>query len=140
MKSILFVFITMMASFGFAQSPIGIWKTIDDKTGNEKSHIEIFERDGKLYGKVIKLLKDASTSICSKCPGEYKDKPIVGIEVLKNLTKDGASWSGGTILDPNNGKEYSAYISLKSENKLKVRGYIGFSLLGRTQFWYRLEH
>lgn len=139
MKYLLISFFTFSYLFTFGQSPIGVWKTIDDETNQPKSHIQIYEKEGKLYGKVIKLLANAKTTICSKCPGEYKDLPIVGIDILKDLVKDGEEWNDGEIMDPNNGKVYSALIKLENENKLKVRGYIGFSLLGRTQYWYRLE-
>ncbi len=139
MKSLLVVLFLFVYTLSFAQSPIGIWKTIDDDTKKPKSHIEIYEKDGKIFGKVIKLLDAAKKSICDLCPGEYKDQPILGIDVMKNLVKDGDEWNGGTIMDPNNGKVYKVFIELESDTKLKVRGYIGFALLGRTQYWYRLE-
>ncbi|MFC7356911.1 DUF2147 domain-containing protein [Jejudonia soesokkakensis] len=134
---------TFLISFLTVQSQdvFGSWKTVDDVTGEAKSIIEIYEKDGKAYGKIIEILdpdapKDAK---CIACTGKDKDKPIVGLTFLRGLEKDGDEYNGGTILDPENGKEYKSYIQLASKDKLKVRGYIGFSLLGRTQYWYRVK-
>lgn len=139
MKSLFLSLLCILTVICHGQSPIGLWKTIDDETNEPKSHIEIYQNEGKLCGKIVKLVNDEASSICDKCSGDMKDKPIVGLTILKNLEKNGKKWSGGTITDPNNGKTYKTYISLENKNKLKVRGFIGFSLLGRTQYWYRLE-
>lgn len=126
--------------FSFSQSVLGKWKTIDDVTGKEKSYVEIYENDGKVYAKILQLLTPGDENkICDQCEGANKDKPIKGMVVINGLSKDGNEWNDGTILDPKNGKVYSCYITLESKDKLKVRGYIGFSLLGRTQFWYRMQ-
>ena len=123
-----------------AQSVTGKWKTVDDVTSKAKSIVEIYEQDGKVYGKVIKILTPGrENAICDQCQGENKDKPVLGMIILKNLEKDGDEWEDGEILDPNNGKTYSCYITLEDEDTLKVRGYIGFSLIGRTQYWYRVK-
>lgn len=121
-----------------AQSPVGTWKTIDDEDGTVKSHVTIVEKGGKLYGTVTKLITSALTH-CDDCEGEKKGKPIEGLEILWNLESDGDEWNGGRILDPKNGKVYKCKISLEDEDTLKVRGFIGFSLLGRTQTWYRVN-
>jgi len=124
----------------FSQNVIGKWKTIDDVTGKAKSVIEIYEDHGKVFGKVVQILTPGKeNNVCDLCEGENKDKPVMGMVLLTNLVKDGKEWNNGEILDPNNGKTYSCYISLASKDKLKVRGYIGFSLIGRTQYWYRVE-
>jgi uncharacterized protein (DUF2147 family) len=129
-----------MPLFIFSQEVIGKWKTIDDVTGKEKSILEIYEKDGKIYAKVLRLLTPGEENkICEECSGDNKNKPIVGMIVIDGLTKDDDEWNGGTILDPKNGKVYKCYITLEEANKLKVRGYIGFSLIGRTQYWYRVE-
>ncbi|MGB0789145.1 MAG: DUF2147 domain-containing protein [Marinirhabdus sp.] len=121
-----------------AQDVTGKWKTIDDETGQAKSIVEIYKKSGKVYGKVIKILdKDKKNSVCEECTGADKDKPVLGLVILKGLKKDGDEYNGGKILDPANGKIYKCYIELEGPNKLKVRGYIGFSVLGRTQYWYR---
>ena len=124
----------------FAQSVLGKWKTIDDVTGKTKSIVEIYEYQGKTYGKVIQLFRTPSEDqdpICDKCTDYRKNKKIIGMNVVTGLTKSGSEWSGGEITDPNNGKTYKCYITLESADKLKVRGYIGISMVGRTQYWYR---
>lgn len=139
-KLVLCLCLFALASTAEAQSVLGKWKTFDDKTGEAKSIIEITERSGKIYGKVIKLLNPAmQNKKCESCPDGDKGKPILGIEVLKGLTKDGDSYSNGKILDPASGKLYKCTISLDSSKKLKVRGYVGFSAFGRTQTWDRVE-
>lgn len=123
-----------------AQSVLGKWKTFDDATGEAKSIVEITERNGKIYGKVVKLLNPKMAGLkCKDCPGADKDKPVVGIEVLKGLSKNGNKYDDGKILDPSSGKIYKCNIQLDGKNTLKVRGYIGFAALGRTQTWQRVE-
>lgn len=124
----------------FAQSVLGKWKTIDDVTGKPKSIVEIYEYQGKTYGRVVKLFREPSEDqdpVCDKCTDYRKDKKIMGMNVITGLTKSGSEWSGGEIMDPKTGKIYKCYITLESNDKLKVRGYIGVSLVGRTQYWYR---
>ena len=123
-----------------AQDVTGKWKTIDDETGKPKSIIEIYKNGNKYYGKIVKLLTEENKDgICRTCETDYKDKNIIGLVILKDLVKDGDTYDDGEIMDPKTAKTYSCYIELKEPNKLKVRGYIGFSLLGRTQYWYRVE-
>lgn len=121
-----------------AQSPVGTWKTIDDKDGKVKSHITITEVDGKLYGYIAELI-DPERDICVACKGDKHNQPLVGMQILWDLKPDGnQEWSGGSILDPKNGKTYKCKIELVNDKELNVRGFIGFSLLGRTQTWYRV--
>jgi uncharacterized protein (DUF2147 family) len=134
----------LSAQFAFAQaSPVGLWKTIDDETGKPKSLVRITEQNGVYQGKVEKLFREADQDQnpkCDKCDGANKDQPIIGMTILFNLKKDGDDYSGGQILDPAKGKLYKSKLSLIENNKkLNVRGYIGFSLLGRTQTWVREE-
>ena len=130
----------MLTSLMYAQSPIGIWKTIDDETKQAKSYVEIFEKDGKLYGKVTKILtKGKEDAKCTDCSGALKNKPILGMQILSGLKKDGKEWNGGKIIDPNSGKEYKAKMSLNGNDKFDVRGFIGISLVGRTQTWQRVK-
>src|SRR5690554_2864013 len=132
--------LTIFAVIGMqAQSVIGKWKTIDDHTGEAKSIVEISEKNGKIYGKVLKILTDKKDAKCDKCPGADKGKPIEGLTIIRGLTKDGSSYSGGTIIDPGTGKEYKCTIKLNGSDKLDVRGYVGIQALGRTQTWIRLE-
>lgn len=123
----------------FAQSPVGIWKNLDDEDGREKSHIEIYEQNGTLRGKVIKLLPAATITKCDKCTGTNKGKSLVGMDILWNLKKSGNVWEGGEILDPKKGKVYDCKIELDGKDKLKVRGFVGVSMFGRTQLWYKVK-
>ena len=131
--------ITVMASMQ-SQSVIGKWKTIDDATGEAKSIVEVFSKSGKIYAKVVDILDPATkNNLCKQCSGEDKNKPILGLIIIKGLSKDGSEYNSGEILDPKNGKLYKCALTLESKDKLKVRGYIGFSLLGRTQYWHRVN-
>ena len=124
---------------GYGQSPLGVWKNLDDTDGKEKSHIEIYEQNGKLRGKVIKLLPAATITRCDKCSGAYKGKSLVGLDILWDMEKSGGQWDNGQIIDPKNGKIYKCKISLDGNDKLDVRGYMGISVFGRTQTWYRVK-
>lgn len=122
------------------QTVFGKWKTIDDETGKPKSIVEIYEKSGKVYGKVVEILDPKKKDkLCTECTGEDKNKPILGMHVVKGLHKEQKEYTGGTITDPNNGKVYKCFITLEGHDKLKVRGYIGFSLIGRTQVWHRVK-
>ena len=132
-------------SFGaFAQnSPVGKWRTIDDKTGKVKSIVEIYDAgNGTLSGKVVQLLNSdkGPNAVCDACKGANHDKPITGMVIAWGLKPKAGTWDGGKILDPKNGKVYSAKMTPQDGGKkLEVRGYMGFSLLGRSQTWLREE-
>ncbi|MFZ9408349.1 MAG: DUF2147 domain-containing protein [Burkholderiaceae bacterium] len=126
------------AQTGPASSPVGVWRTIDDVTGQAKALVRISEREGALIGRIERLLVDPPESLCQACPGELKDKPVVGLTILKGLRRDGEAWSGGEVLDPKDGKTYKAQARLTdSGERLQVRGYVGMPALGRTQTWHR---
>jgi uncharacterized protein (DUF2147 family) len=135
-----FVMVAVAGIFSAAaQGVTGRWKTIDDETGEAKSIVEIYEHNGKIYGKVVEILNPAKKNAkCSKCEGSDKDKPILGLVIIRGLEKDGNEYTDGDILDPNKGKTYSCTIKLEGKDKLNVRGYLGFSLLGRSQTWTRV--
>lgn len=122
-------------------SPAGVWRTIDDKSKKERSVIRITESGGEFRGVVEKLFDEPGEDpahLCKECKGERKDKPIIGMTILWGLKKDGDGWGGGEILDPKNGKIYRAKMSLSEDgNSLNVRGFIGISLIGRSQVWHR---
>ena len=123
-----------------AQSVFGTWKTIDDETGKVKSLVEIYEQDGKVYGKVVKLFRgpdEEQDPICSECTDDRKDKKILGMEILRELEKDGDEYEDGTICDPKNGKIYDCkmWVDEDDPSKLRVRGYLYF--IYRTQTWIR---
>jgi uncharacterized protein (DUF2147 family) len=115
--------------------------TIDDKDGKPRSVIEISDAGGALQGQVTKIFDrpgDNPGHLCKKCNGDLKDKPVVGMLILSGLKQDGDSWDGGNILDPDSGNVYSATLRLSDAGeKLVVRGYLGISLLGRSQTWVR---
>lgn len=122
-----------------SQDIFGKWKTVDDETGANKSIIEIYKKNGKVYGRVIEVLHpfDPKT-ICNNCEGEYKDKPILGLEIIKDLEKDGDVYKNGSIYDAENGKGYKCKIQLDKEtDRLQIRGFISFLYL--TQYWIRQD-
>ncbi|GAP37070.1 DUF2147 domain-containing protein [Piscinibacter sakaiensis] len=129
----------------FAQaSPVGLWKTIDDETKQEKSLVRISEAGGVVSAKIEKLLDPTKQdAVCDKCSDERKGQRIVGMTIVRNVKQnadDKALWDGGEILDPNNGKTYKVRLKPVDGGKaLEVRGYIGAPLLGRTQTWQRVE-
>ena len=120
-----------------AQSPIGVWRTIDDETGQPKSLVRIYERNGALFGDIVTLLPEGR--LCSPCAARFEGRNLRGETVIRNLRRDGNEWSGGTITDPKSGRTYRAKMSLDGPNRLRVRGYLGVSLLGRTQVWERVQ-
>jgi len=122
-----------------AQSITGTWKTIDDETNEPKGHLDLFIGEGKLYGKVSKILKSAPDRICDKCPDERKNQPILGMIVLVEMKQKDGYWQSGSILDPEKGKWYTAKMWFKDgdPNTLVVRGYIG--PFYRTQYWHRVQ-
>ena len=125
-----------------SDSPAGLWRTIDDKTGKDRSLVRVVDIAGVLEGRVEQIFNrqpdDDPNFRCRKCEGDRKDQPVIGMTILWGLKPDGKQWSGGEILDPKNGKIYRAKMKLvDGGRKLEVRGYIGISLLGRSQTWVR---
>ena len=128
----------------FAQAtPVGLWKTIDDDTGKEKSLVRISESGGVLTGRIEKLLDPATKAdaVCEKCTDERKGQPLVGLAIIENAKRDAgdaAVWTGGEITDPNNGKSYRLRLEpVEAGKTLEVRGYIG--PFYRNQTWIRVE-
>ncbi|WP_024742240.1 DUF2147 domain-containing protein [Tenacibaculum maritimum] len=137
-KSIIIIALLLVTTAINAQSIFGKWENRDEDTNKVDSVIEVYEKDGKAFAIIIEITnEDRKNAVCEKCSGSNKNKPILGMNILTGLKKDGDEWSGGKILDPKNGKEYKCYIKLEGKDKLKIRGYIGFSAFGRTAFWYR---
>jgi uncharacterized protein (DUF2147 family) len=125
-----------------AASPVGTWTTIDDATGKPKSVVEISEANGELTAKVLQVLQSehGTHPLCTECKGDLKDKPVVGMQIIWGMKQDGDEWKGGKILDPKTGKVYGCKLHVTDNGqKLEVRGFMGFSLLGRTQVWERKE-
>jgi len=129
----------LFCQMSFSQTIFGKWKTIDDETGVEKGIVEIFERNGKIFGRIIDILDiEYKHHKCIKCEGEDRNKPILGLTIINGMKKIGNEYEGGRILDPKNGKSYHCKITLEGKDKLIVRGYIGIPLFGRSQTWIRL--
>ncbi|MDM1556802.1 DUF2147 domain-containing protein [Chryseobacterium indologenes] len=139
MKKIMLTFaLSLFGVMTFAQIE-GKWKTIDDETKQAKSIVEIFKKsDGKYYGKISQLLTKPADPNCTTCKDDRKGKPLVGLEIIRGLKKEGDEFTGGNITDPKTGKTYKCTIT-KSGDKLNVRGYLGLSLLGRTQVWEKVN-
>lgn len=131
------VIMILVSKASFGQTIVGKWKTIDDETNKPKSIVEIYEKGGKYFGKVTKLFRtpdEEQDPVCNECDPEdnrYKKK-VIGMEILRDLKKDGDEYSEGNILDPNNGKIYKCKIWMDGKN-LMLRGYIG--PFYRTQTW-----
>jgi uncharacterized protein (DUF2147 family) len=121
-------------------TPAGLWKTIDDKTGSPKGFVRIYEQDGLFFGKVEGSVKpEDALERCDRCSGERKDKPVVGMVILRRLKNgSGSEYSGGDILDPDTGTVYRCSFRMSEQGtKLIVRGYLGLPILGRSQVWIR---
>lgn len=130
-------------AFADTSTPVGLWKTIDDETKQPRSLVRITESGGVYEGKVEKIFPregDDPNNLCKACKGDLKDKPVLGMTILWGLKADGKGFAGGEIMDPKNGKTYRCKMALVEDGKkLNVRGFIGVSLIGRTQTWLREE-
>jgi uncharacterized protein (DUF2147 family) len=135
----IFIFMTLMIPFANAMSPAGRWTTIDDVTGKKRAVVNITISNGVLNGTIVSFYpQPGDNGICDNCPGNFKGKPVKGLRFIWGLKDDGnGQWSGGNILDPKTGKVYRAKITQEGNSKLQVRGYVGISVLGRTQTWVR---
>ena len=138
------IFLTLMSSISFAQvgdSPIGTWQTVDEE-GQKKALVQISQDpNGNLRGRILKLQQKPG-ALCVKCEGDKKDKPIEGMSIMWGLKKaqENNKWEDGAILDPSNGKTYNLKAELiENGQKFKLRGFLGISLLGRTQIWTRVQ-
>jgi uncharacterized protein (DUF2147 family) len=133
------LFLTAVSAAHAQNTPVGLWKTIDDKTGQEKSLVRITESGGVLTGRVEKLLHPSGPNpLCEKCRDDRHGKPMTGLTIIEGLRRHGEVWEDGTILDPDNGKIYTLRVMLQDDGRtLSVRGYIGPFF--RTQNWSRIE-
>lgn len=142
MKLIFSALMVLMSMSLFGQSCVGVWDTYDDKTGKKKSKVELYKKDGKLYGKITYLYPREGRGPnpkCTKCEGNLKDKPLNGLILLGGLTWNGSEWEDGYIVDPETGKQYTLKLWIDPDNPdvLNVRGYIGFFY--RTQTWKKVS-
>ncbi len=134
-KIIAVLLFSLLTTFSYAQSVFGKWQTVDDETGEKKSIVEIYQKDGKVFGKIVKLFREPNEDqdpVCTKCTDDRKGKKIIGMDIIRNMEKDGDEYEDGTVIDPENGKVYDCKIWVEDGN-LKMRGYIAF--LYRTQTW-----
>ena len=121
-------------------SPVGDWEAVDDDGKTPTSIIRIYREGDSLSGKIVKLLRPDTDpdAVCERCPGPLKDTPVVGLRILWGMKEKDGQWEGGRILDPDTGNEYSCRMVVEGD-RLEVRGFLGFSLFGRTQIWRRIE-
>ena len=135
------LFLSLAPAWAQTDSPIGLWQTVDDHTGAPRALVEITQdASGTLSGQVIKGLVpgEPADRRCTACTDERKDQVIIGMTIVSGMHKEGDGWEGGQILDPDNGKVYRCKMHLEKDGReLVVRGYIGVSLLGRSQSWIR---
>ena len=120
-------------------SPVGLWRTVDDKTGAERSDVRIYEQDGKFYGRVERILDPAqAVRKCEKCTDDRRNQPVLGMVIMRGLERDGDEWNGGRIVDPETGDVYRCNMHLEDGGqRLRLRGYVMMPLLGRSQVWKR---
>jgi len=141
---ILIGLLATMGQLAWAQSsPVGVWKSIDEKTQAPKAQVRISDQGGVLVGHVEKILATdtAADAVCDQCTDDRKGQRIQGLEIIRGVKKvDDNAWDGGTILDAKEGKVYKVSLKpIEGGKKLEVHGYIGFALIGRTQTWVRVE-
>lgn len=140
-KFLLITIVLLFSNFGQSQSVFGKWKTIDDRTGNPKGIINIYEKDGMMYGQIDKVVEPGKeNSLCVKCDGDLKDKPVVGMTIIKAGKKNNDNeWKGKFLFDPEQAMtfRFKIWVNPDNSNELKVRGYLAF--LYRTQTWIRVD-
>ena len=142
-KLFLFTVLILTTSLVFAgvnpDDILGVWQA-----GKGKGHIQIFKENGKYYGKLIWITNPKDVNGKPKLDknnpnAALRNKPLLGLTMLKDFKYDDGEWSGGQIYNPSDGKEYKAYIKLKDLNTLDLRGYVGISLFGKTDTWVRVR-
>jgi len=120
-------------------SPVGTWKTIDDETHKPRALVTVEEHGGVLSGRIVRLFREPGEDphpLCVDCPGERHNQPVLGMTILWNFHQDGDAWTGGEVLDPEEGRIYRANLRLRDDGaRLEVHGYIGVALFGRSQVW-----
>ena len=143
MKHFFFCFLMLLGIGSLSaqsNSPFGVWKSVDDKTGEAKSHVEVYQKNGKMYGKIVKILTDKPNAKCDECKGDKKVQPVNGMVIIEGMQEVEGSWKNGTILDPQNGNVYGCVVWVEADkpNELKVRGK-HWTGIYRTQTWFRVK-
>jgi uncharacterized protein (DUF2147 family) len=136
--ALLLATLAVWASDAALLTPVGRWKTIDDKTGKPKAIVQVYLENGKLYGKIEGTLDPNAKKVCDLCKDARRGQPVVGMVIMRGLALHGDEYSGGDIPDPDNGSVYRCKLHLQEHgSQLSVRGFIGFAVLGRSQVWTR---
>lgn len=139
-KGLFFILVFFITISMNGQEVLGKWNSRDEKTGEIDSVVEIYEKNNELFAKIIDITDpELKNGLCTKCKGSKKDKPALGMNILYKLTKKDNKWVGGYGLDPRTGNYFNVYIKLVKPNKLKVRGYAGIPLFGKTVYWDRTK-
>ena len=141
-KALMFLALLAGGAVWAQMSPVGVWHSIDDKTGETKAEIRLVETEGVVRGRIEKLLRKGADQAarCVDCEGDRKDQPVIGLEIIRGARKAQGKevWEGGKILDPENGRDYTLRLTpIEGGRKLEVRGSIAF--IGRTQTWVRVQ-
>ncbi|HZQ71505.1 MAG TPA: DUF2147 domain-containing protein [Burkholderiales bacterium] len=146
MRAALGILLLALAGAAAAQeapTPVGLWKTYSDRTGQADGLVRITQANGELEGRVERVFSPPAPSanpLCEDCSGALRNQPILGMRILYGMRADGEEWTGGEILDPDDGRVYRCTLRLaQGGRKLEVRGYIGVPLFGRTQVWERAD-
>lgn len=137
--ALLFLLTPLQALATDLSSPIGVWHTVDDRTGAERSDVRIFQSGDKVDGQVVHISdpKEA-VLLCRKCTDDRRDQPVLGMVILRGMTRDGAEWTGGRIVDPETGDVYRCSMRLGPDGRtLILRGYVMVPMFGRSQTWLR---
>lgn len=141
LKKIIFISTLLICLSSSAQTILGKWKTYDvfDKNIAE-SIVEIYSIDDRLYVKIIEILPDEhKNDLCNNCSGSFKGQPILGMVILEGAELEDGIWKGAKILNAKNGKRYGCHISLEAPDLLKIRGFVGYPIFGKTLFWTRVK-
>jgi uncharacterized protein (DUF2147 family) len=124
-----------------AEAATGLWRTIDDSTGEPRSIVAIDDREGVLTGRIVELIDPPEPDpVCEQCPGDKRNAPVEGLEILWGFesSRRAGEWTGGELLDPENGRVYRGRLRVQDEgDRLEVRGFIGSPMFGRSQLWER---
>ncbi len=135
--------LSSLASYTYGQNCLGTWKVIEDQSQEPAAIIKLYQKNNQVFGKLTHILKSdtkQSNPMCVNCRDDRKDQPVIGMELVRGMKqKREGYWVGGRLLDPHTGRTYRGYMELLDEGTLKVRGYMGIALIGRTQYWYRMD-
>lgn len=140
---LLTVLTTLYCTLTNAQTPTGTWRTVDERSGETKAYVKLFEQNGRYYGRIIRVVEANYVNTCNKCEGDRRNQPIENLLIIENVKpgRSGRTWRGGTILDPKTGRTFgfSMWFERGKTDELKVRGK-HWSGVYRTQRWYRVNN